>query len=266
VTPTPLFPITDALEERLGGTPLVVMLDVDGTLAPIAPRPDEVVVPEETRRAVAALAARDDVHVVLVSGRAALDARRLVSALHVWVIGNHGFEITGPDGEELVDQQVAHYRPAVAQAVRRLASRVAPVPGVVLEDKGWTLSLHYRLADPAVVPKLRAAVEETAAQLGLRLTHGKQVFEVRPPVRLDKGTAVLLLGRKLGGLEESGSLLFIGDDLTDEDAFRALRARSAEPVTVRVTHDETVATAAEYAACDPMEVRAFLEWLVTWRA
>jgi trehalose 6-phosphate phosphatase len=267
VTADTLFPVSEALEERLAGTPLVIMLDVDGTLAPLAPRPDAAVVPAETRRAIATLAARDNVHVVLVSGRAAADARRMVSALHVWVIGNHGFEITGPDGEELVDQQVAHFRPAVAQAARRLAPQVAPVPGVFLEDKGWTLSVHYRLADPAVGPRLRAAVEETVAHLGLRLTLGKQVLEVRPPVRVDKGTAVLLLGLKLGGFADSASLVFIGDDQTDEDAFRALRARSAAPVTVRVIHgDESTPTAAEFSACDPLEVRAFLEWLVRWGA
>jgi len=264
--PTPLFPVSEALEARLSGVPLVVMLDVDGTLAPIAPRPDAAVVPAETRRAIATLAARDDMRVVLVSGRAASDARRMVSALHVWVIGNHGFEITGPDGEELVDQQVAHYRPIVAQAARRLEPQVAHVPGVFLEDKGWTLSLHYRIADPAVVPKLRAAVEEIAAQLGLRLTHGKQVLEIRPPVRVDKGTAVLLVGLKLGGLGDSGACVFIGDDQTDEDAFRALRSRAGHAVTVRVLHgDETTPTAAEFSACDPIEVRAFLEWLVRWR-
>lgn len=267
MTPTPLFPVSEPLEARLRGSPLVIMLDVDGTLAPIAPRPDAVVVPAETRRAIATLAARDDMHVVLVSGRAAADARRLVSALHVWVIGNHGFEITGPDGEELVEQQVAHYRPVVAQAARRLAAQVAHVPGVILEDKGWTLSVHYRLADPAVVPRLRAAVEETVAHLGLRLTFGKEVLEVRPPVRVDKGTAVVQLGLKLGGLGDSGSLMFVGDDQTDEDAFRALRARAGHSVTVRVLHDDVAApTAAEFSAHDPIEVRAFLEWLVRWRA
>ncbi|HEX5438488.1 MAG TPA: trehalose-phosphatase [Gemmatimonadaceae bacterium] len=266
MTPTPLFPASDALAQRLSGTPLVIMLDVDGTLAPIAPRPDEAVVPAETRRAVAALAAREGVEVVLVSGRAAADARRMLSAVHVWVIGNHGFEITGPDGEELVDQQVAHFRPVIAQAAGRLAGQLSRVPGVILEDKGWTLSIHYRLADPAVVPRLRSVVEEVAIHLGLRLTGGKQVLEVRPPVRVDKGTAVVLLGLKLGGLNDAGSLVFVGDDETDEDAFRALRARSGHPVTVRVAHgDESVPTAAEFKACDPIEVRAFLEWLVRWR-
>lgn len=266
MTPTPLFPVSEPLQERLEGMPLVIMLDVDGTLAPLAPRPDAAVVPAETRRAIATLAARDGVQVVLVSGRAAADARRMVSALHVWVIGNHGFEITGPDGEELVDQQVAHYRPIVAQAARRLEPQVAHVPGVFLEDKGWTLSVHYRIADPAVVPRLRAAVEDVVAQLGLRLTLGKQVLEIRPPVRVDKGTAVLLLGRQLGGLDDAGACVFIGDDQTDEDAFRALRARSPRAITVRVLHgDESTPTAAEFSACDPIEVRAFLEWLVRWR-
>ncbi|MGH7717983.1 MAG: trehalose-phosphatase [Gemmatimonadaceae bacterium] len=260
-----LLPISDGVAARLRGTPLVVMLDVDGTLAPIAQRPEDAAVPPETRRLVAALTARPGVTVALVSGRAAADARRMVSVANAWVIGNHGYEILGPDGEELVDPQNASYRSTVAQASRRLAGQVAPVRGVILEDKGWTLSIHYRLADPGVVPRLRTTIEETIKPFGLRLTTGKQVFEVRPPARVDKGTAVLTLGLKLGAFRDEGAVLFVGDDATDEDAFRALRARTPRAVTVRVTHDEARPTAAELEVGSPAEVRDLLEWLIDSR-
>jgi trehalose 6-phosphate phosphatase len=242
--PEPLLPVRDAVAERLAGTPLVVMLDVDGTLAPIAPRPEAAEVPTETRRVVAALAARPGVHVALVSGRAAADARRMVGASNAWVIGNHGYEVVGPDGETEIDPRVAAFRPVIGQAARRLAPRLAPVPGVLLENKGWTLSIHYRLADPGVLTKVRGAVEDAALALGLRVTEGKKILEVRPPLRVDKGTAVVTLGRKLGGLSGDGSLAFIGDDRTDEDAFQALRHGRAPagsgraPVTVHVAHEE----------------------------
>ena len=261
-----LFPVPPAMAARLGGTPCVVMLDVDGTLAPIAPRPEAAEVPPETRRVVAALAARDGVHVVLVSGRAANDARRLVSVDGAWVIGNHGFEVLSPNGEEVIDPEVASTRPLIAQAADRIAPQVEYVPGVILEDKGWTLSIHYRLADAGVLPRLRAVVEEAALPLGLRVTDGKKVIEVRPSTRIDKGTAVLSLGTRLGGLREGGSLIFIGDDRTDEDAFRALRDHSPDAVTVRVIHDEDAQTSAEFTLRDTAEVRAFLEWLLELRS
>lgn len=256
------------------------MLDVDGTLAPIAPRPEEAAVPVDTRRVVAALAALPDVRVVLVSGRAAADARRMVGVANVWVIGNHGFEAVSPDGGEMEQPELEPWRSAIARAARRIAPLVAPVPGVLLEDKGWTLSVHYRLADPKVVPRLIESVERAAEPLGLRVSRGKMVVEVRPDVRVDKGTAVLRLAAELGALpgkengavEEDdgdvsatgsgGSTLFVGDDRTDEDAFRALRSRSSRVVTVRVTHGEHIATAAEFSVEDPAAVRKLLEWLL----
>jgi trehalose 6-phosphate phosphatase len=257
----PLLPVHDAVRTRLAGAPLVVMLDVDGTLAPIAPRPELAQVPATTSQCVAALAAGAHVIVALVSGRAAADARRLVRVANTWVIGNHGYEIVSPDGESLVDPQVEPYRNLVAQAGRRLEPRLAHVAGVIVEDKRWTLSVHYRLADPAVVPRVRGLVEDTAQALGLHITDGKMVFEIRPPARVDKGTAVLTLAARLHALGEGASLVFIGDDRTDEDAFRALRLRQRNSVTVRVAPDENTGTAAEFAVADPEEVLRFLEWL-----
>lgn len=261
-----LFPVSPLLAERLAGTPLVVLLDVDGTLAPIVERHDAATVPVETRRAVAALATRRGVYVALVSGRAAADARRMVSVSGAWVIGNHGYEITGPDGEELVDPEVSSYRGAVAQAARRIAPLVAPVHGVILEDKGWTLTIHYRLAPAGVVPRLRDLVSGVAGQLGLRVTEGKMVLEVRPPARVHKGTAILALGLRLGAFGEGASVIFVGDDVTDEDGFRALRLRSPRAVTVRVAHGTAEPTAAEFAVRDTDDVRAFLEWLLEQRS
>lgn len=274
-----LLPISDSVAARLGERPLAVMLDVDGTLAPIAPRPEEAAVPVETRRVVAALAAIPDIRVVLVSGRAAADARRMVGVANVWVIGNHGFEAVSPDGNELEQPELHSWRSAIARAARRIAPLVAPVPGVLLEDKGWTLSVHYRLADSQVVPRLIESVERVAAPLGLKVMRGKMVVEVRPDVRVDKGTAVLRLAAELGALplpdrarlegagggtaaNGCGSALFVGDDRTDEDAFRALRSRSPGAVTVRVTHGEEIATAAEFSVEDPAAVRRLLEWLL----
>lgn len=258
--PRPLLPLEPDVRARLSGSPRVIMLDVDGTLAPIAHAPEAAAVPPETQRAVAALAARPDAFVVLVSGRAAPDARRMVGVSNVWVVGNHGAECITPSGDETVDPQVAPYEAAVAQVRSRLVALLAPVPGVTVEDKRWTLSIHYRQADPQLVPRVQDTVQRVAAGSGLRVHDGKKVFEVRPPVRVDKGTAVLELAQRLGALEEGATLVFVGDDRTDEDAFRLLRQRSPYAVTVRVA-DEWAETAAEFLAADPPAVRRFLEEL-----
>src|SRR5687768_5068229 len=130
------------LRDRLSGVPRIIMLDIDGTLAPIAPRPQDAVVPQATRRVIAQLASRPGVHVALVSGRGAADARRLVSVGNVWVIGNHGIEVVGPQGETEIAPEAEAYRGAMAQAARKVASAVTHVSGVALEDKIWTLSVH----------------------------------------------------------------------------------------------------------------------------
>jgi trehalose-phosphatase len=257
----PLIPLLSEVADRLGGSPRIIMLDLDGTLSPIAPRPQDASVPQATRRAIAALASRPGVHVAIVSGRGAADARRIVSVGNLWVIGNHGLELVGPHGEMEVEPQAEAFRVAMAQASRRITASVTHVAGVILEDKVWTLSVHHRLADPAVVPRLRASIEAVGEQFGLRLTEGKGVLELRPPVQHDKGTAVLALARRLGGLVPGTSVIFAGDDNTDEDAFRVLRRHTPDAVTIRVA-DEDVQTAAEFRLPDPEAVRRFLEWLV----
>lgn len=255
------------LADRLSGSPCLILLDVDGTLAPIVDRHDQAAVPPDTQRAVATLVSRPGVHVALVSGRSVADARRMVGVERVWAVGNHGSETMTPDGNLGVDPRVAEYQPAIAKVASTLEPLIAMVPGVVLENKTWTLSIHFRLADPGVVPRLRGAITELARRHGLRVMEGKMIFEVRPPVQVDKGTAVLALADTLGGLAESASVLFIGDDTTDEDGFRVLRDRLPKAVTVRVFDGDlaTADTAAEFMIGGTEGVRRMLEWLAALR-
>ena len=245
---------------RLSGRPLVLMFDVDGTLAPIAAQPALARVPDDTRRLLASLVTTPNVMVALVSGRAAHDARRLVGIQQLWTVGNHGAEVMTPDGDIDVDPDVARYAESIAAAARALEPLLAPLRGVVLENKGWTLSVHFRIADEDVLHRLRAAVDGAAIANGLRVTEGKKVLEIRPPVAVDKGTAVYRLARDLGALETGASLVFAGDDVTDEDAFRRLRAQHADAVTIHVGNSED--TAAEFVLPDPDAVRELLQGIV----
>ena len=262
---TALLPFSPETRTRLLGTPLVVMLDVDGTLAPIVAVYDQATVPEETRRAVDLLTTCPDVHVALVSGRSAAVARRMVGLSAVWVAGNHGFEIEGPDGENLADPGVERYRDVIATAAARLQTRVNGMRGVMIENKRITLSVHWRLADATTGATLRAAVDEVAESLDLRVTEGKRIFEVRPPARIDKGTAVLTLAEHLTGGRDDAAWVFAGDDLTDEDAVRALRAHHPRAVTIRILGEESSPTEAEFLLRDTQAMREFLEELARMR-
>lgn len=244
--------------------PLILLLDIDGTLAPIAPRPEEARVPEATLATLGSLAALPDTHLALVTGRAPDAGRRLVPVAGAWVIGNHGAEQLAPDGAHTVDPRVAAYGPALRAAATELAPLATRVPGVWVEDKGWSLSLHYRQAARGEVPRVLAAARAAAERAGLRAGDGKEVVELKAPVAVDKGTAALTLARALGADGPAGAAFAAGDDVTDEDLFRRLRAELPRAHTVRVG-PAGVATAAEYRAEDPPAFAALLAALLAAR-
>ncbi len=257
-----------AVDGRLDGAPLAVLLDVDGTLAPIAKRPGEAVVPAASRDALRALAALPRTTVALVSGRAAADAWRVAGVPGVWVIGNHGLELRHPDGGVTVDPGAADFEDAIALAARRLETETAAVQGTIVENKRWTISLHYRMADPGAARWLMELARDVAASLGLVTFEGRMIVELRPPVPVNKGTASVTLGTRVGALGGDGAILYAGDDRTDEDAFRELRACDARAVTIRIggrSDGQTRETSAEFRLESPEELRSVLEWLIARR-
>jgi trehalose 6-phosphate phosphatase len=246
----------DAIASRLSGTPLVLLLDIDGTISAIAPRPADATVLPIALDALRSLVRSDGVVVGLVSGRMADDVRRMVRIEPVWVIGNHGAEIVSPDGQETVEPSVAAFEGAVAAARRSLEAS-----GVAVEDKRWTLTAHYRAT--GIEPG--EAVSRVAAEHGLVVVAGKKVLELRPPVTVNKGTAVVALADRVGGFRSGASILYAGDDATDEDAFVALRSRDPRPVTIHVAGEGSQKTCAEYIVADPMEMGSVLAWLAELR-
>jgi trehalose 6-phosphate phosphatase len=257
-------PLGDAaLAPLASARPLLLLFDVDGTLAPIAPRPQDAAVPDAARRALARLAALPDVSVALVTGRSADDGARLVGVPGLWVIGNHGAETVDPDGTRHTDPAARAHAPSLARAADALAPLVAAVPGALLEDKRFSLSVHYRLA-PDAEPALREAATHVAVEQGLRLAEGKAVLELRIPAEVDKGTAAVALARRLGGTGDGAAVLFAGDDRTDEDAFRRLAGAFPRPVTIRVGAAE-VETHAAWRVEAPADVHALLDRLVALR-
>ena len=264
--PVPALPPSPSLARRLTVSSVLVALDIDGTLAPIAATPDGAAVPRATLDTLARLTGCRGVQVALVTGRSAADGRRMVGVPGCWLIGNHGIELIDPSGALRVSADAQTYAPAIAKAAHRLEKRLADIPGTIVENKQWTLSVHFRLAAPEERPTIEQALDQVGRELGLRTTHGKQVYELRPPVEITKGTALLELAELLG-MRAPGALFYAGDDRTDEDAFRALRELGTRAVTVHVGggvggHP----TEAEFIVPDPPALRELLDWLVAIRS
>jgi trehalose-phosphatase len=266
----PALPPSPELAERLGGSRLYLLLDIDGTLSYIAPSPELASVPVETRAVLADLALNPEVRLVLVTGRAASDGRRLAGVDGAWVLGNHGLERIDPDGAHHVLTMAAEFQPHVQHAAAGLETRLGGIPGVKVENKKWSLSVHYRLVDERSdgIPRVERAAREIAHEQGLRLTSGKKVFELRPPIEVNKGTAVLELLSMLGAPAPpndrgAASVLYAGDDRTDEDAFRVLREHRPNAVTIRVGDPRVDGelTAAEFSLPNPEGTRELLTWL-----
>jgi trehalose 6-phosphate phosphatase len=233
------------LLDRLAEQPeqAALLLDVDGVLAPIVPRPEDASVPESTRAELRRLDRRYAL-VACISGRDADTARAIVGVPELTYVGNHGLEL----------------EPRAAEWATRLADFLAGVDWPELENKGLTAALHYRsAADEAAAVRQLDDVAERARAAGFVARYGRKVLEIVPPVAAHKGTAVRrLLAER--GLDRA---LYAGDDTTDLDAFRALDGL-ALGVRVAVATDESppeLRAAADIVIRDPAEFTALLRRL-----
>lgn len=245
----------EAIRAAALGRKLALFLDYDGTLTPIVERPEAAVLGADMREALRRLAARHPV--AIVSGRDLEDVRARVGLEDVHYAGCHGFEIAGPRGNR-VHGAAAAAAPQLGAAADQVAHDTRDVRGVQLERKRFMLAVHYRRVREADVHLVRAAVARAQARHpALRVTSGKKVLELQPDVDWDKGRAVLWL---IETLELQQALpVYIGDDETDEDAFRALAQRG---VGIAV-QEAPRATAARYDLPDPDAVRELLSALAS---
>ena len=213
---------------------MLVALDFDGTLSPIVQRPQDAALHGPVEDPLRRLADRSDTVVAIVSGRALADVRERVGLDALYYAGNHGFEIEGP-GVDRVHPAAREARPVLEECVAALEKALADEPGTEVEDKRWTLSIHYRRAERAGAEgRVRAAVLEHCDRPGLRVGEGKKIFEVRPAVEWHKGKATEFLldvvadtDADAGPVRIPGAprlpAIFVGDDTTDEDAFAVVR-------------------------------------------
>lgn len=196
-------------------------------------------------------------HLAIISGRDLADVQDLVAIDGILYAGSHGFDISGPKGH-MENQQGRAYLPSLNRAERSLRDKLEDIPGCQVERKHFAIAVHFRRVDEAEIPAVEAAVAEVLAlHEDLRKTGGKKIFELRPDIDWDKGKAIAWILQKLELDREDILPFYIGDDLTDEDAFRELQNRGVA-ILVR---DERRPTAAHYALKSPKEVHLFLNRL-----
>ena len=258
----------DRVEQVLAASPCGLFTDLDGTISEIAPTPEEARVSPVCRERLREIAARLPL-VAVISGRSAQEARQMVDVPGIVYVGNHGLEYLFDD-TLTVREDALEYVGRIAAVLER-AKRLLKVEGILLENKGVSASLHYRLSpDPdqakiAILSLLRRLSEAR----GLRVTEGRMVVELRPPMAVHKGTSVkhLIASHKLRGA------IYIGDDTTDLDAFRTLRefSRGAafHNLTVAIASPEAppeLVAEADYALSSVVEMECFLSWLADYLA
>ena len=194
-----------------------LITDVDGTISPIVDVPDEAQVTPQNLKLLAALRAQLTLTAV-VSGRSAKDVYQRIGLPGVVYIGNHGME-QWQDGEVIVSPTVVTYRSNLEAAIPEIKQLL--VAGMRFEDKGATLSVHYRQTnDPnQIAERLNPSFQSIAEKHGLHLTQGRMVFEFRPPVKIDKGTAFEDLVNK----HQLDAAIYLGDDTTDVAVFFTAR-------------------------------------------
>lgn len=260
--------ITDALqvysqlEELVTARQPVIFVDFDGTLSDIVGQPESAKLVPGAAAALRALTRQCPVAVI--SGRDLADLRARVDVEGLWFAGSHGFELVAPDGTLHQNGEAAGSISALVRAATHLAEELKDIPGTIVERKRYAVAVHYRNADPQDVDRVIAAVRRLGRSVGLHVTTGRKLVELRPNVSWDKGKTLHWVLERLADHQDSASTttlpIFIGDDISDEDAFDAIRF---DGVGIAVRHLEggDRPSAATFSLESPAAVTEFLHRL-----
>lgn len=239
------------IQENLSGNQIIVFLDYDGTLTPIAETPDQAVLSEETRSLLKIL--KESVKLVIISGRGLEELKRMVALPDILYVGNHGAEICDRNAVQIT-QLLASNRDLLLAFLGRLKGALSAIPGVLIEEKGITASVHFRKVAEEDIGFFYELFWNTSQgfQDEFRITKGKKVFDIRPLTAWNKGDAVGLI---LKTSIPERLTIYIGDDTTDEDAYRFLRGKG---ISISVGPNPV----SDFYLKSQQEVNFFLEHLI----
>jgi trehalose 6-phosphate phosphatase len=256
-----LRPALDNLEEifmRLGGKRPAVFLDYDGTLTPIVDRPEDALLADPVRQTLRELA--EHCTLAVISGRDLKDVQKLVDLESIFYAGSHGFDIAGPKGQRLEYQLGKDFLPELDQAEKSLRDLLEEkIAGVQVERKKFSIAVHYRRVEENKVKEVEDAVNRVQKEYSrLRQGSGKKVFELQPDIDWNKGKALLWLLSQLELDRPDVLPLYVGDDATDEDAFKVLAHRGLGFAVQKGDKP----TCAQYLLRNPVEVEKLLQALI----
>jgi len=248
----------EELRSRLSeASGLLFGTDFDGTLSPIAENPDAPKPTEPNLRSLRTFREHPRVRPAVISGRRLTDLRERLGLSGVDCIGNHGLELD-IDGSRKTHPDAASAEPVIDDVCHRLASRLDQIEGTLIENKGVTATIHYRQVDRAAVETVETHVRDVVSEFGegeLEIHDGKESLELRPAADWDKGSALSQLREQV---DDTWVPFYIGDDTTDEAAFRAV---GEDGITVHV--GDNARTAAAYRVRNSTEAETFIRWLST---
>ncbi|CAO1393315.1 unnamed protein product [Diamesa serratosioi] len=238
---------------------LALLLDYDGTLAPIAPHPDLATLPPETKAVLQRLSNHSDVYVAIISGRNVDNVKKMVGIEGITYAGNHGLEILHPDGSKFVHPMPAEYEEKVSGLLKSLQDTVCR-DGAWVENKGALLTFHYRETPNDLRPAMIEKARDLMIKFGFKASEAHCALEAKPPVQWNKGRASIYILRTAFGVDwsERIKIIYAGDDATDEDALTALRGMAA---TFRVASSNIIKTAAERRLPSTDSVLTMLKWV-----
>ena len=250
----PVWPSWPAIRRRLMSKKnILVLLDLDGTIVPIASRPKDARLDPRTKKILSMMTASDHIRLCVISGRSVRDLRSILGIRKLHYIGNHGFEIRIPGiPSSKIPVSPTKIIKYLATAAKRFRAGSRSFLGAIFENKGHTLSLHYKNITQKDLKAFRKYCQDIRRELKalpLIWRRGKKVLEILPDVRWNKGSAALLICDRF----PDRIPVALGDDRTDEDMFRALKRRG---ITVRVGRSKR--SAAEYYLESQRQVKAFL--------
>lgn len=238
---------------------LALLLDYDGTLAPIAPHPDLAILPQETKNILMRLSNMSDVYIAIISGRNVENVKKMVGIEGITYAGNHGLEILHPDGTKFVHPMPSEFVDKVSDLLKSLQEQVCR-DGAWVENKGALLTFHYREAPVNIRNSLMEQAKVLIEAAGFKAGRAHMAIEAKPPVQWNKGRASIYILRTAFGVDwsERIRIIYAGDDVTDEDAMQALKGMAA---TFRVTSSNICRTAAERRLPSTDSVLTMLQWI-----
>jgi len=254
-----LFSDWNKVSSRIKKSPQVFLFfDYDGTLTPIVSTPEKAKFPKRAKNLVKRLKTHPKFTIAIISGRSLKDVKRMVGLKGVVYAGNHGLEIKGKGVKFLKPVAADAFKPLMKEISVALCKALGYIDGARVEDKGATLSVHYRLVKEKDISLVKNRFERVVTPFvrskKVRLSSGKKVLEVRPNLDWHKGKAVLML---LKGKKKTLPL-YLGDDVTDIDAFRAIKGKG---ISIFVGSPKK-RTSADYFLKDPKDVERFIEKLL----